>query len=153
MEVDFEYHVEGGDRRRPMPAAYPSVGRRTSTAVSLHNSVRDNPAKPLSIFGLKKTDVLEADPDSAYENPRQHNPAFRTKNDSVIDAGYVLPSKIAPATVSPASEAFKKEFNTSNGRPALKINTVLDAHQAADMLRDQQTPLAVDFKEAAPWGR
>jgi len=115
------------------------------------SSNEGNPQKVLRSFGLKQAGLLESDPDTARDNLAKTNPAHRTADSTPTPAGYFLESKNSPPVINEASEAFKHEFNNSNGRRPLKINTVISSQQAAEMLREQQTPSATDFKETPPW--
>lgn len=83
---------------------------------------------------------LEPDPDSPG-----YAKAFRTNRK--LPAGHVLPSSSAPAAVTPATELFKTEFNTSGHRESLRINTSLDSQRAAEVFRELQTPSPVDFPD------
>jgi hypothetical protein len=83
---------------------------------------------------------LEPDPSSPG-----YAKAFRTNR--TIPAGYVLPSSSAAVAVTPATELFKQEFNTSGHRESLRINTALDSQRAAEVFRELQTPSPVDFPD------
>jgi hypothetical protein len=113
-----------------------SPGHMDAKAYAKLAAYEGSDPKILRAFLPSGTVKLEPDPDSKKEAA-----AFRTKGK--IDREFILRSKKDPAAVSLASESFKEQFNNHLSRPERKI----DSHEAAEMLRDEQSDSEDDFKE------
>lgn len=105
---------------------------------ALKSSREDPPKISRSFFDKTTLENLKIVQDT---NSRK-NEGFRT--DQTVPLGYTLQAKYSPVKITLASELYKNAFNTSRLRTELRINTHITSKEAAEMLREDQTPSPMD---------